>query len=58
MSLPHLITLVRLLADGFDGLSPLGGEGLKGRVRVQFVDEYGNAEAGVVSEGRDGGRSD
>ena len=37
----------RLLGDGFDGLAPLG-DALKGRIRVQFIDEHGAAEAGVV----------
>lgn len=34
--------------DGYDSLHKLG-EGLKGRVRVQFIDEHGEPEAGVVS---------
>ena len=38
---------LRLLGDGFDGLAPLG-DALKGRIRVQFIDEHGAAEAGVV----------
>ena len=42
-----LMNLPRLLDDGFSGLSALG-DGLKGRVRVQFIDEHGAAEAGVV----------
>lgn len=38
----------QLLFDGFDRLSALG-ESLKGRVRIQFVSEHGEPEAGVVS---------
>ena len=34
--------------DGYDSLHKLG-DGLKGRVRVQFIDEHGEPEAGVVS---------
>ena len=37
----------QLLFDGFDRLNSLG-EGLKGRVRVQFLNEHGVPEAGVV----------
>lgn len=37
-----------LLQDGYEQLTPLGPEGLKGRVRVQFFSEHGEAEAGVV----------
>lgn len=41
-----------MLLDGFDHLSRLGAEGLKGRVRVSFIDQYGQQEAGVVSRSR------
>jgi len=39
-----------LQLDGFGSLHNLG-EGLKGRVRVQFIDAQGEPEAGVVSGG-------
>eukprot|EP00983_Pelagomonas_calceolata_P040822 1137796-Pelagomonas_calceolata.AAC.3 len=38
----------RVRYDGYDSLHKLG-DGLKGRVRVQFIDEHGEPEAGVVS---------
>lgn len=50
-SAPHRFVQIRrsqLLYDGFDRLNTLG-EGLKGRVRVSFVDQHGAPEAGVVS---------
>ncbi|MEW5297235.1 MAG: hypothetical protein WDW36_000459 [Sanguina aurantia] len=40
----------QLLFDGFDRLSALG-EALKGRVRIQFVSEHGEPEAGVDGGG-------
>lgn len=40
----------QLLYDGFDQLNALG-EGLKGRVRVQFIDPHGMVEAGVDGGG-------
>lgn len=40
-----------LLEDGYDRLAPLGNS-LKGRVRVQFISEHGDPEAGVVSDDR------
>uniref|UniRef100_A0A6S8NUX6 HECT-type E3 ubiquitin transferase n=1 Tax=Dunaliella tertiolecta TaxID=3047 RepID=A0A6S8NUX6_DUNTE len=39
-----------LLYDGYDSLHKLG-DGLKGRVRVQFIDEHGEPEAGVDGGG-------
>ncbi|GAX81158.1 hypothetical protein CEUSTIGMA_g8591.t1 [Chlamydomonas eustigma] len=40
----------QLLEDGYQGLAPLG-ESLKGKVRVQFIDEHGTPEAGVDGGG-------
>jgi len=39
-----------IVEDGFDALNSLG-EGLKRRVRVQFVNQFGEAEAGVDGGG-------
>ena len=44
----RVCALCALQYDGYDNLHRLG-EGLKGRVRVQFIDEHGEPEAGVVS---------
>jgi hypothetical protein len=40
----------KLLSDGFAQLNRLG-DGLKGRVRIQFVNEHGIEEAGVDGGG-------
>jgi hypothetical protein len=37
-----------LQMDGYEQLMRLGPDGIKGRVRVQFVDASGHMEAGVV----------
>lgn len=42
------VRITCLQQDGFDGLNTLGPEGLRSRVRIQFVDDEGHAEAGVV----------
>ncbi|KAI8471302.1 MAG: hypothetical protein J3K34DRAFT_417756 [Monoraphidium minutum] len=41
----------RLLLDGFERLGRAGGERLRGRVRIQYFDEHGNAEAGIDGGG-------
>ena len=40
-----------LLEDGFEALGNLKGADLKGRLRVEFVDEHGMVEAGVDGGG-------
>jgi hypothetical protein len=47
-SLHMALDVYTLQYDGYDSLHKLG-DGLKGRVRVQFIDEHGEREAGVVS---------
>jgi len=44
------VNRAHILEDGFRHLHPLGAT-LKGRVRIQFVDEFGNNEAGVDGGG-------
>ncbi|KAK9829627.1 hypothetical protein WJX72_006957 [[Myrmecia] bisecta] len=48
----HFVRIRRtnLLEDGFSQLNKLG-DGLKSRIRIQFVDEYGMEEAGVDGGG-------
>lgn len=41
---------LQVLQDGFQRLGALG-EGLRGRVRVQFISEHGLEEAGVDGGG-------
>ncbi|KAG1656674.1 hypothetical protein FOA52_016018 [Chlamydomonas sp. UWO 241] len=52
MGSDRFVTIRRdhLLDDGFDRLAPLG-DALKGRVRVQFINEHGEQEAGVDGGG-------
>ena len=42
---------VLALQDGFAQLGPLQGDSLRGRIRIQFVDEFGVEEAGVDGGG-------
>ncbi len=41
---------MQVLQDGYERLTALG-EGLRGRVRVQFISEHGLEEAGVDGGG-------
>lgn len=45
------MTWISLLQDGFTQLGPLQGDSLRGRIRIQFVDEFGAEEAGVDGGG-------
>lgn len=47
---PSLPPSLQVLQDGYERLSALG-EGLRGRVRVQFISEHGLEEAGVDGGG-------
>lgn len=50
-SSPARIRRNHLLRDGFDQLKGLNGLELRGRLRVEFIDEHGMVEAGVDGGG-------